>query len=64
MSKQSIKIECNGNKFFYTSLPYNTANHQAMRFIKRNKDMEIKLFIINTSSFGEKWILFKTYNKK
>ena len=64
MSKQSIKLECNGNKFFNTSLPYNTAHQQAMRFIKRNKDIEIKLFISNISSFGEKWVLFKTYNKK
>ena len=60
MNKQEVKIECNNNKFFFFAHTFKTAIDHANDFIERNKGkFEMKLFLLNRSNFGEKWILAK-----
>lgn len=58
MEKQEVKIEFNGNDVFFFEHTFKSAYEHARDFIERNKDQfEMKVFLLNTSCFGEKWIL-------
>lgn len=60
MKKQEIKIEYNKEAVFFFGHGFKTALEHANDFVKRNKGkFEMKLFILNKSPFGEKWILHK-----
>lgn len=60
MEKQEVKIEYDGNEVFFFNHSFKTAMQHALDFIERNKDKFImKLYILNESSFGEKWIFVR-----
>lgn len=64
MQKQEVKIECNGNEFFFFKHSFKSAWEHANDFVERNKGkFEMKLFLLNESSFGERWILNQTIRK-
>lgn len=65
MEKQEVKIECNGNNFFFFAHSFKTAMDHANEFVKRNKGkFEMKLFVLNESNFGEKWLLNNLIKKE
>lgn len=58
MPKQEIKIEYNGNEVFFFEHMFKSAYEHAREFIERNRgQFEMKLFVLNTRPFGEKWLL-------
>ena len=58
MEKQEIKIEYNDNKVFFFAHSLKTASDHAEDFIKRNiGKFEMKVYTLNTSNHGEKWLL-------
>jgi hypothetical protein len=64
MKKQEIKIEYNKEKVFFFEHSFKTALKHANDFVKRNKGkFEMKLFVLNESNFGEKWISKEVYDK-
>lgn len=57
MGKQEAKIEYNNQKVFFFAHSFKTALEHANDFVERNKGkFEMKLFVLNESNFGEKWI--------
>ena len=64
MKKQEIKIEYDNKEVFFFKHSFKTALQHAKEFVKRNKGkFEMKLFVLNESNIGEKWILKTTYRK-
>lgn len=64
MKKQEVKIEYDGTKVFFFQHSFKTALEHANDFIERNKGkFEMKLFLLNKSNFGEKWLFNKTIEK-
>lgn len=58
MKKQEFKIEYDNAEVFFFQHSLKTAFEHANAFIERNKGkFEMKLFRLNRSNFGEKWIL-------
>lgn len=63
MEKQEVKIEYNQKEVFFFQHSFKTALEHANDFIQRNKGkFEMKLFMLNASNFGERWIFIKKYN--
>lgn len=63
MKKQEVKIEYNNEKVFFFEHSFKTALQHANDFIERNKGkFEMKLFVLNKSNIGEKWIFKKHIN--
>lgn len=61
MNKQEVKIEYNDQELFFFAHTFKSALDHANDFVKRNKGkFKMKVFLLNTSSFGEKWIHYKT----
>lgn len=61
MQKQEVKIEYNKEKVFFFAHSFKSAYEHANDFVERNQGkFEMKLFLLNSSNFGEKWILDKT----
>lgn len=62
--KQEFKIEYNGKAVFFFAHNFKTARQHANEYIERNKGkFEMKLFRLNSSSFGGKWILEEVVKK-
>lgn len=56
--KQEVKIECNGNEFFFFRHSFKSAFEHASDFVERNKGkFPMKVYFVNNSPFGEKWRL-------
>lgn len=61
LKKQEVKIEYNQEKVFFFQHSFKSALEHANDFVKRNKGkFKMKLFVLNRSNFGEKWILKET----
>lgn len=64
MKKQEVKIEYNNVEVFFFEHGFKTAFGHANDFVKRNKrKFKMKLFLLNVSNFGEKWILSEVHDK-
>ena len=58
MNIQEVKIECDGSDFFFYQYNFKSAMEHAREFIERNKGKyKMKLFVLNKSALGDKWIL-------
>lgn len=61
MHKQEVMIKYNDKETFFFAYSFKTAMEHAEEFIERNKGIfQMKLFILNTSCFGEQWSWIKT----
>jgi hypothetical protein len=61
MEKQEVKIGYNKEEVFFFKHSFKTAMGHAKDFVRRNKGkFEMKLFVLNESNFGERWILVNT----
>lgn len=60
MKKKEVKIEYNNREVFFFAHSFKTALEHANDFVERNKGkFKMKVFLLNTSNFGEKWLPYK-----
>ena len=57
MKLQEYKIEYDGHKVFFFEHGLMSARGHAKRFVKRNYGLDMRVYTLNRSSFGEKWLL-------
>lgn len=60
--KQEIKISVEGVDIFFFAHSGKSAMHYAEMFYSKNKKYNMKLYILNESSHGNKWIFIKENN--
>lgn len=64
MKKQEVKLEYNSEEVFFFEHGFKTAYEHANDFVKRNKGkFKMKLFLLNVSSYGEKWLLREVHEQ-